>query len=130
MVAGYERFNRRAIYLVFILLYIFLVFRFTAKRVLIFYFYFESSLIPTFLLVLGWGYQPERLRARLRLLFYTLFASLPLLLLIIFLAQKVYVDRFLRIFLLGEVGLNKRPYFSFMLTFAFLVKFPIYFVHL
>uniref|UniRef100_A0A336MVL7 NADH-ubiquinone oxidoreductase chain 5 n=1 Tax=Culicoides sonorensis TaxID=179676 RepID=A0A336MVL7_CULSO len=36
------------------------------------------SLIPTFFLILGWGYQPERLQAGFYLLFYTLFASLPL----------------------------------------------------
>jgi len=30
-----------------------------------FYFYFELSLIPVFFMVLGWGYQPERLGARI-----------------------------------------------------------------
>jgi NADH-ubiquinone oxidoreductase chain 4 len=30
-------------------------------------------------LILGWGYQPERVQAGIYLLFYTLFASLPLL---------------------------------------------------
>ena len=44
-----------------------------------FYFFFEWSLIPIFFIIIGWGYQPERLKARLALFFYTLFASLPLL---------------------------------------------------
>lgn len=45
-----------------------------------FYIFFEASLIPTFLLVIGWGYQPERLQARMYLMLYTITASLPLLL--------------------------------------------------
>jgi NADH-ubiquinone oxidoreductase chain 4 len=52
---------------------------FIVKRLLGFYFYFEAVLIPIFLMVLGWGYQPERLRAAFYIFFYTLTASLPLL---------------------------------------------------
>jgi NADH-ubiquinone oxidoreductase chain 4 len=44
-----------------------------------FYLFFESSLITTVFLILGWGYQPERLQAGIYLLFYTLLASLPIL---------------------------------------------------
>jgi NADH-ubiquinone oxidoreductase chain 4 len=36
-------------------------------------------LIPTLFLILGWGYQPERVQAGIYLLFYTLLAPLPLL---------------------------------------------------
>jgi NADH-ubiquinone oxidoreductase chain 4 len=35
-------------------------------------------------LILGWWYQPERVQARICLLFYTLLASLPLLVGILF----------------------------------------------
>ena len=48
-----------------------------------FYFFFEASLIPTLLLILGWGYQPERLQAGICMIIYTVGASLPLLLVII-----------------------------------------------
>jgi NADH:ubiquinone oxidoreductase subunit 4 (subunit M) len=41
-------------------------------------------LIPALFLILGWGYQPERLQAGIYLLFYTLFPSLPLLVGILF----------------------------------------------
>jgi NADH-ubiquinone oxidoreductase chain 4 len=44
-----------------------------------FYLFFEISLIPTLILILGWGYQPERIQAGIYLLFYTLVASLPIL---------------------------------------------------
>jgi formate hydrogenlyase subunit 3/multisubunit Na+/H+ antiporter MnhD subunit len=41
-------------------------------------------LIPTLFLILGWVYQPERVQAGIYLLFYTLLASLPLLVGILF----------------------------------------------
>jgi NADH-ubiquinone oxidoreductase chain 4 len=43
----------------------------------LFIYFFESSLIPTVFLILGWGYHPERLQAGIYILFYTLLASLP-----------------------------------------------------
>ena len=58
----------------------------TFRRVglLSFYIFFESRLIPTLFLILGWGYQPERVQAGIYLLFYTLLASLSLLVGILF----------------------------------------------
>jgi NADH-ubiquinone oxidoreductase chain 4 len=50
-----------------------------AFGLLLFYVLFESRLIPTLFLILGWGYQPEPIQAGVSLLFYTLLASLPLL---------------------------------------------------
>lgn len=59
---------------------IFLLISFGTSDLLIYYIAFETTLIPIFLLVMGWGYQPERVSASYFLLFYTLAASLPLLL--------------------------------------------------
>lgn len=129
-VASYERPGRKRIHLVFLLLQVFLVLSFTTKRVLIFYFYFESSLVPTFILIIGWGYQPERLRASLSLLFYTLAVSLPLLLIILFISKTLYTYRFLRGACCRRASSRNSPLLIFILTFAFLVKFPIYSVHL
>lgn len=56
-----------------------LLITFVRRNVIFFYILFEISLIPTLLLILGWGYQPERLQAGLYLLIYTIIASLPLL---------------------------------------------------
>ena len=50
----------------------------------VFYVFFESRLIPTLFLILGWGYQPECIQAGSYLSFYTLLASLPLLVGILF----------------------------------------------
>jgi len=63
----------------------------TFRRIslLSFYIIFESRLIPTLFLILGWGYQPERVQAGIYLLFYTLLASLPLLVGILFIYNSL-----------------------------------------
>lgn len=77
-VFDYRNFSRFFL-LVCVFLVLSLVLTFSSVDYLTFYIFFESSLIPTMILILGWGYQPERLQAGVYMLFYTLFASLPLL---------------------------------------------------
>lgn len=90
------------------------------------YTFFELSLIPIFLIVIGWGYQPERLRARLRLIFYTLLASLPLLAL---LRWKFANLRELTLTQLRRYNLKSE--WAFVgIWLAFLVKTPIFLTHL
>ena len=113
--------------LVNMLILFFLVLAFFSSKVVNFYLFFEGSLIPIFLLVLGWGYQPERLQAGVYIFFYTLFASLPLLLVILLL--KFEVEYFYDQFILIEYSLiNYLVVWMFIL--AFLVKLPIFFFHL
>ena len=57
---------------------------FSTDNMLLFYLYFEASLFPTLLLIIKWGYQPERLQASLYFIMYTVCASLPLLFAIIY----------------------------------------------
>lgn len=66
---------------------IILILAFATSNLIFFYIAFEASLIPTLFLILGWGYQPERLQARTYLIFYTITASLPLLFSILFLSS-------------------------------------------
>lgn len=112
------------IFLILFLLLI-LVFTFSSFNIFIFYLFFERRLIPTFFLILGWGYQPERLQAGFYLLFYTLFASLPLLLGIFY--CKNLIGR-IDFFILNK-DLNLFILY-FCLILAFLIKIPIFFVHL
>nr|QAT19903.1 NADH dehydrogenase subunit 4 [Leguminivora glycinivorella] len=109
-----------------IFLLIMLYMTFSVMNLFMFYLFFEGSLIPTLLLIMGWGYQPERIQAGLYLLFYTLFASLPLLLGIFFIFNS---ENFIMIYFLKFLNLNMYLlYFSMIM--AFLVKMPMYFVHL
>jgi len=50
-----------------------------------------SGLIPTFFLILGTGYQPERVQAEFYLLFYTLLTSLRLLVGISFVPKEITI---------------------------------------
>nr|YP_009947915.1 NADH dehydrogenase subunit 4 [Coenomyia ferruginea]QOI08131.1 NADH dehydrogenase subunit 4 [Coenomyia ferruginea]UDF83764.1 NADH dehydrogenase subunit 4 [Coenomyia ferruginea] len=107
----------------FLLLFLYLTF--SSMNLFMFYLFFESSLIPTLFLILGWGYQPERLQAGVYLLFYTLFGSLPMLISIFFLYDSMNTMNFY--LMTGSYG-NELLYIS--MIFAFLVKMPMFLVHL
>jgi len=49
----------------------------------LFYVRFEFTVIPIFLLILGWGYRVNRLQAGLFMFLYTLVTSLPFFLLLL-----------------------------------------------
>lgn len=57
---------------------------FNVTNLVLFYLWFEVSLIPIMFLILGWGYQSERLNASLSLIMYTIRASAPLLVFIVY----------------------------------------------
>nr|YP_002456251.1 NADH dehydrogenase subunit 4 [Deracantha onos]ABV23672.1 NADH dehydrogenase subunit 4 [Deracantha onos] len=109
-----------------LLLMLMLYCTFSSMSMFSFYLFFESSLIPTLMLILGWGYQPERLQAGVYLLFYTLFASLPLLI-GLFNVYSLYGS--LDLSLLMDMSLFNILYY-FGLILAFLVKIPMFLVHL
>ena len=66
------------------LLNLFLFLSFSLSNLIGFYIFFELSLIPLIAIVVGWGYQVERIQAAFYLFLYTIFGSLPLLAVIIF----------------------------------------------
>ena len=118
-------FYRNLFCLVLLFLLISLVLTFSSMDLFIFYIFFEIRLIPTFILIVGWGYQPERLQAGIYLLFYTLFASLPIIL-------RIFYYRYLVGSLNYFYFFNCVDYLMFYLciNLVFMVKIPIYFVHL
>lgn len=108
-------------------LFMLLILTFTRKSFIGFYIFFESSLVPTILLILGWGYQPERLSSSFYFLFYTLISSLPLLF-IILINTSAYSSSTLT-FWGGNEGYSDLLIF-YLVIGSFLVKLPIYFVHI
>nr|YP_010735841.1 NADH dehydrogenase subunit 4 [Phytomastax pentaspinula]WEL32806.1 NADH dehydrogenase subunit 4 [Phytomastax pentaspinula] len=110
--------------IMFLLLMLFMAF--SSMNLFSFYLFFESSLIPTLFLILGWGYQPERLQAGIYLMFYTLFASLPLLLVLF----SVYYLINTLCFPLLVFSTNMYFFFYLFSILAFLVKMPMFMVHL
>lgn len=104
---------------------------FIASRFLVLYINFEFSLLPTLILILKWGYQPERLQARFYFLIYTICASLPLLVVLFKIKSIIHsmsISRSFPIVVLGERVIGNIIYLGFV--FAFLVKIPIWGVHL
>nr|YP_010264240.1 NADH dehydrogenase subunit 4 [Lucanus prometheus]UIN24752.1 NADH dehydrogenase subunit 4 [Lucanus prometheus] len=110
--------------LVLLILLISLICTFSSMNLFIFYLFFEFSLIPTLILIVGWGYQPERIQAGVYLLFYTLVASLPMMISIFYYYS---MNGTLDFFFVKSVN-----YFLFYLcmSLVFFVKIPMYFIHL
>nr|WNH20382.1 NADH dehydrogenase subunit 4 [Ptereleotris heteroptera] len=128
-----EPVNRQRMYITLLAsLQIFLILAFSATEVILFYVMFEATLIPTLIIITRWGNQTERLNAGTYFLFYTLAASLPLLVALLLLQSTT-----------GTLSLLTLQYSpaSPMLTvadklwwaaclLAFLVKMPLYGMHL
>lgn len=108
--------------LIILMIRLFLVFR--SINLFIFYIFFEIRVIPTLILILGWGYQPERIQAGIYIFFYILLTSLPIIISIFYLYTKFNSLEFFKFIYLNS-------YLLFLcLTIIFIVKIPIYFVHL
>nr|ATF28651.1 NADH dehydrogenase subunit 4 [Pomponia linearis] len=106
-----------------LLLMLLLILSFSSSSLVMFYIFFESSLIPTVIIIMGWGYQPERMIASYYLLFYTLFASLPMLLSIMYLA---YHNNTMIMYMMSSMY-NMYLYIS--MTLSFLIKMPLFMFH-
>lgn len=101
---------------------------FLCSTYLSFYLLFEASLFPISLLILGWGYQPERISASFSIILYTMIASLPLLLLFLWLTIEQSMFRFRA---LSFTSFYRRgELIRLAIIAAFLVKLPIFIVHL
>nr|YP_009480379.1 NADH dehydrogenase subunit 4 [Reticunassa festiva]AND76337.1 NADH dehydrogenase subunit 4 [Reticunassa festiva]UBD06967.1 NADH dehydrogenase subunit 4 [Reticunassa festiva] len=112
-----------------------LVMTFLSSSILIFYFLFEASLIPTLLLILGWGYQPERLQAGMYMMIYTVAASLPLLFTILWASQvlsssDILMISSLRLHAYSTTHIWAWNFLTLLCFTAFLVKLPMFTVHL
>lgn len=106
-----------------------LILAFGAPWLIIFYVFFEASLLPTLLLVIIWGYQPERLQARTYLMLYTVGASLPLLISLL-LIQKTNNHLSLILPLWTAPDLFPKTIWWWITIAAFAAKTPIYSLHL
>nr|YP_009446135.1 NADH dehydrogenase subunit 4 [Modiolus kurilensis]ASB29935.1 NADH dehydrogenase subunit 4 [Modiolus kurilensis] len=122
---GVKRFN--AFSKVILCICVVLVLAFSFSSMFLFYICFESVLIPTLLLILGWGYQPERVQAVNYMLVYTVGGSMPL----IYGLSSLYWSGFTSsmMSLLGSLDKSVIA-FSWLYVLAFLVKLPVFPFHL
>nr|YP_010464270.1 NADH dehydrogenase subunit 4 [Lagria rufipennis]UUL71647.1 NADH dehydrogenase subunit 4 [Lagria rufipennis] len=107
-----------------LMLMIFLFLCFSSLNMFLFYIFFEASLIPTLILIMGWGYQPERLQAGMYLLFYTLFASLPMMISLFFCYNNFFS---MNLFFFSQIN---SVLLYVLINLVFFVKIPMYFIHL
>nr|YP_009483985.1 NADH dehydrogenase subunit 4 [Pomacea bridgesi]YP_009563675.1 NADH dehydrogenase subunit 4 [Pomacea diffusa]ART65948.1 NADH dehydrogenase subunit 4 [Pomacea bridgesi]QAX27152.1 NADH dehydrogenase subunit 4 [Pomacea diffusa] len=110
-----------------------LITAFSMANTLMFYFMFEASLVPTLMLILGWGYQPERLQAGMYMMLYTVMASFPLLLILLFASKYISCSSILYNSMIQAKLLNMEWSTSLFILFsllAFLVKLPVFSLHL
>jgi len=91
----------------------------TTSSLLVFFIRYEFSLLPVITLILCWGYQPEKLFASLSLLLYTVICSLPLLFFVLSRGGCLFTS-------FGYCG----PFSLLLILLGFLVKAPIYRLHL
>nr|QYK19533.1 NADH dehydrogenase subunit 4 [Neoamphitrite affinis] len=102
---------------------------FSMSNILLFYISFESTLIPTLFIILGWGYQPERLQAGFYLMIYTILASLPLLISITLMFKNNNTLLFSFNFMTTPSTFMLSIWW-FITILAFFTKMPLYTVHL
>nr|QXG82680.1 NADH dehydrogenase subunit 4 [Alleculinae sp. BMNH 1042437] len=110
---------------VLLFLMISLYITFSSLNLFVFYIFFEVSLIPTLVLIVGWGYQPERLQAGIYLLFYTLLASLPMMISLFF----CYFT-FNSLHYMFFYSCIDSLMIYLLMNLVFFVKIPMFFLHL
>nr|YP_010535410.1 NADH dehydrogenase subunit 4 [Argas ricei]UYB77984.1 NADH dehydrogenase subunit 4 [Argas sp. San Antonio ARK-2022a]UYB77997.1 NADH dehydrogenase subunit 4 [Argas ricei] len=114
----------KSFYFYLMMMMMMLIFCFSFVNFMFFFIAFEGVLFPIIMIIFGWGYQPERLQAGIYMLFYTLFGSLPLLMYLLLSNCSLNF-----IYLFKEIN-EKWGIMFFFIVFAFLVKVPMYMLHL
>nr|QHI42730.1 NADH dehydrogenase subunit 4 [Pluvialis apricaria] len=125
--------TRKRIFIVsLIMIQPFIILAFSTTELMLFYISFEATLIPTLILITRWGNQPERLSAGIYLLFYTLISSLPLLVTILHLHTQTGTLHLTMLELTHPTLTNSWTSLlsSLALLMAFMVKAPLYGLHL
>nr|QOJ44846.1 NADH dehydrogenase subunit 4 [Allobates undulatus] len=105
---------------------------FMANNLILFFIMFEATMIPTLIVITRWGAQKERMMAGTYLLFYTLSGSMALLTALLYFHENIGTLSFP---LLKETSsqfysLPFAPTWWMACFLAFLVKMPLYGVHL
>ena len=105
-----------------------LTFTFISAFWVVTYLFFEGSLIPTLIMILVWGNNPERLYASMYFLLYTVGASLPIIAAFLWIIGNQ--DRAPRQWCVyRDIFFSPMAFVGILLILGFLVKLPIYLLH-
>ena len=94
---------------------------FIPSNFLILYIFFEISMFPILVIILGYGSQIEKINSSYYLIFYAAFCSFPFLF-IYFNTRFSLIISYYNFYISWEL--------FFILSLRFIIKFPIYFLHL
>nr|AOT84769.1 NADH dehydrogenase subunit 4 [Platerodrilus sp. MNCN/DNA:86739] len=124
MILATEELMNYLFLLILLMLSFSLFITFSTYNLFLFYLFFEFSMIPTLILILGWGYQPDRVQAGMYMFMYMMLVSLPMLLAVFY----IY-----RVF--GSLNYNNFGYINsyflyFCINMGFFVKMPMFLTHL
>lgn len=103
-----------------VLIIICLIF-FISRNMLMLYIFFELSIFPILIIILGFGSQIEKINSGYYLLFYAAFCSFPFLF--------IYYKRYFILSICYYDFIVSWELF-FVLSLRFIMKFPVYFLHL
>lgn len=106
-----------------------LLLSFSVLDILLFYFFFESILIPMFLIIGVWGTRTRKIGAAYQFLLYTLFGSIWMLYGILFLYFN-YGTTDIQVLCANNIPLWQQKILWWSFFFAFAVKIPMFPVHL
>lgn len=125
-----EEKNYKEKLIVFLTMLIILLIFFSSINLILFYLIFELRLIPTFIIIVYWGINYERLRASYYLIIYTIFISLPLFIYILklFKLNGSFDFNLLGIYLIINFRMGVWEYL--ILFLAFFIKIPIFIFHI
>uniref|UniRef100_UPI0030E395A8 NADH dehydrogenase subunit 4 n=1 Tax=Cosmolaelaps hrdyi TaxID=3126097 RepID=UPI0030E395A8 len=112
--------------LLIMLMMMILILSFSVINLLMFYIFFEMILFPMMILIKKFGFQKERFMAMMYMFMYTMFGSLPLLVVLILMNKMENLS----FFYLSYLNMNLSSLSVVFLFLAFLVKFPLYGFHL
>nr|YP_009388748.1 NADH dehydrogenase subunit 4 [Ancylostoma ceylanicum]ARU77173.1 NADH dehydrogenase subunit 4 [Ancylostoma ceylanicum] len=94
---------------------------FVSSNMLMLYMYFELSMFPILIMILGYGSQIEKINSGYYLLFYAAICSFPFLFI-------YYKSMFMFTFCYFDFVISWELFF--ILSLSFMMKFPVYFLHL
>lgn len=94
---------------------------FIPSNMLMLYIFFELSIFPILVIILGFGSQIEKINSSYYLMFYAAFCSFPFLF-VYFKRSFLFSFSYFDFFISWEI--------FFILRLRFIIKFPIYFLHL
>lgn len=115
--------NNKDIYLLILFSIIISVYLFISESVVMFYVFFELNLLPLLFLLLKWGYNKDRIIARIYIYLYSILSSFTL-----FIVISVF--ELTNFIILSIIDYSIRKIFIIFIIIPFLVKFPLFSVHL